>query len=492
MPRYDGAALPVLIFVAACSARSSPGAVSRSASDCDLAKTTEGQVSVEAGAVSAGGAALSTGRPVVVGVDGSVDLAHAPFPRNSAEWFAFAQIYETLVQVDCEGRIGPGLAESWIRRPDGRSWLFTLRRGARFHDGTPVTPLDVAASWTAPQAATSSAATLGIVLATEIGERLLRVELSEPGVGPERFADPQLAVHRATVGHGWPAGTGPYAATDSGGRLVLVPWAAGSTVAGRPRIRFESIGGDARNPLDVGVDVLVTADQAAIAYARARQSYTTVALPWEVTHVLVISQLGSDRGESGRAEAPPGVLESIARDVVPAEARAAQPPPAWASTRSCAVATAGGTRAPRPTDERTANHRTDRILYSERDRVGRALAERLVAITAPSGYGSSDSWLSALLPESRARLTATGLAPAAFAAALRAASDAAYVLPVSRSATDPCAEIGLVRTGIRLIPLVDTRATVILRSGLAGVQRDRRGILLFGGVHWKDAGGRNQ
>jgi peptide/nickel transport system substrate-binding protein len=53
------------------------------------------------------------------------------------------QIYETLLRYDPATRqIRPGLAESWQMSSDGRVWTFRLRRGVRFHDGT---PLDAAA-----------------------------------------------------------------------------------------------------------------------------------------------------------------------------------------------------------------------------------------------------------------------------------------------------------------------------------------------------------
>src|ERR1700687_2042839 len=37
----------------------------------------------------------------------------------------------------------PSLAESWTVSKDGRTWEFVLRKGARFHNGEPVTGEDV-------------------------------------------------------------------------------------------------------------------------------------------------------------------------------------------------------------------------------------------------------------------------------------------------------------------------------------------------------------
>lgn len=45
---------------------------------------------------------------------------------------------ETLVMRDAAGRIAPGLAASWEIADGGRTYLFTLRPGAKFHDGTAV------------------------------------------------------------------------------------------------------------------------------------------------------------------------------------------------------------------------------------------------------------------------------------------------------------------------------------------------------------------
>src|SRR5262245_9166767 len=54
-----------------------------------------------------------------------------------------AEIFETLVGTAADSTdVVPGLAESWTTSSDGLAWTFKLRRGVRFHDGT---PLDAAA-----------------------------------------------------------------------------------------------------------------------------------------------------------------------------------------------------------------------------------------------------------------------------------------------------------------------------------------------------------
>jgi peptide/nickel transport system substrate-binding protein len=49
-------------------------------------------------------------------------------------------------------KLEPELAESWKVAPDGESVTFKLRRGAKFHDGTPVTAKDV--KWSFDRAVT--------------------------------------------------------------------------------------------------------------------------------------------------------------------------------------------------------------------------------------------------------------------------------------------------------------------------------------------------
>lgn len=56
-------------------------------------------------------------------------------------------IFETLVGFRDDLTIGPVLAESWEVSDDGRTYTFTLREGATFHDGEAVTSGDVKWNW---------------------------------------------------------------------------------------------------------------------------------------------------------------------------------------------------------------------------------------------------------------------------------------------------------------------------------------------------------
>jgi peptide/nickel transport system substrate-binding protein len=71
---------------------------------------------------------------------------------------AWPSVFETLVILDESGRANPGLAVSWRRDAMGKRWVFRLRGGVKFHDGSPLTPETAAAAlngngWTAQAAA---------------------------------------------------------------------------------------------------------------------------------------------------------------------------------------------------------------------------------------------------------------------------------------------------------------------------------------------------
>ena len=54
--------------------------------------------------------------------------------------------FDQLVAVDSQFRPQPQMAEGWTVEDDGRSYIFTLREGLKFHDGQPVRSQDCIAS----------------------------------------------------------------------------------------------------------------------------------------------------------------------------------------------------------------------------------------------------------------------------------------------------------------------------------------------------------
>ncbi|SEA94608.1 ABC transporter substrate-binding protein [Rubrimonas cliftonensis] len=63
----------------------------------------------------------------------------SPDPTVSGSIFTRMGVAETLVEVDAEGRLTPGLATAWEVSADGLTWRFAIRDGVAFHDGTPLT-----------------------------------------------------------------------------------------------------------------------------------------------------------------------------------------------------------------------------------------------------------------------------------------------------------------------------------------------------------------
>jgi peptide/nickel transport system substrate-binding protein len=66
-----------------------------------------------------------------------------------------SHIFDTLVMADPNGKLVPGLAESW-RAIDDTTWEFRLRPGVLFHDGSPMTAEDVIFSLNRPATLTTS------------------------------------------------------------------------------------------------------------------------------------------------------------------------------------------------------------------------------------------------------------------------------------------------------------------------------------------------
>ncbi|MQA80167.1 MAG: hypothetical protein GEV10_17065 [Streptosporangiales bacterium] len=101
------------------------------------------------GCGGSGGTGGSSGKPqaggdlVMARADEATSLLPSVPTDNSAIWI-IEEIYDTLTVPSQDGEtVEPSLATSWKQSKDKLSWTFTLRKGATFTNGDPVTSADV-------------------------------------------------------------------------------------------------------------------------------------------------------------------------------------------------------------------------------------------------------------------------------------------------------------------------------------------------------------
>ena len=132
---------------------------------------------------------------------------------------------ESLVALDALGEAQPALSTSW-EQLDSRTWRFELRSGVYFHDGTPLTAGQVAASLTAAAMASPKPRILDGVQLTvrpDGDNAVLVTTQSDDPLIPQRLSSPQLSILAASAykpgGVVSPvnAGTGPYVLADVDG-----------------------------------------------------------------------------------------------------------------------------------------------------------------------------------------------------------------------------------------------------------------------------------
>lgn len=235
---------------------------------------------------------------------------------------ALAHIFDRLVAVDTEGRLQPGLAESWTATSP-TEWEFKLRRGVTFHDGTPFTARDVAFTVArVPRVENSpgpftayvrNIASLEIVddhtirLKTPAPDPFLPRDLGRVFIIPASLGEgvrtPDFNAGRATIG------TGPYRLVEyvPSDRLVFVRndtyW------GGRPdwaRVVMRPNKSDASRAaalLSGDVDMIDFPAAADLAGMRRRPEFAVVQEP--AARIMYV-QLDHDREVSPHAQGPDG------------------------------------------------------------------------------------------------------------------------------------------------------------------------------------------
>jgi hypothetical protein len=438
--------------------------------------------------VSSGDA--TNGAAITVALTTLVDPAHAPSPRDAGERLLFAQLYEPLLRLDCTGDVVPGLAQSWSRDSSTVAglarWSFVLRSDARFGRRERVRAADVVSSWrSSADADAHSRRPAGDLIAAiasaarAADDSTLVVAVPDSLVPLRAFASPELAVARPeSDGRGWPYGTTSYyvdptladSARASAVRLPLVG-AIGlrSTGAANPLLFQVRPDADARDILDAGTDLLITASPSAIQYARTQENRLSLPLPWSRSYALVVPALEGRESITDCSSADLRPLRDALATAVHAEARGADGPCWWETERSDAT--------PSPTDARS-----HRILYPIEDPTARELAERIVALAAPGREEPATAALHRVAPElfESGGWSAAGIDSLRFAESLARGREGAYILALPRDPAWPAAaRASLVAAApwlaplghaTSLVPLVDTRETLLIRR-VRGIPR---------------------
>jgi peptide/nickel transport system substrate-binding protein/oligopeptide transport system substrate-binding protein len=142
---------------------------------------------------------------------------------------AVAYVFDGLTRFTPEARVEPALAERWDASPDGTRFVFHLRSGVKFTDGTPLTAKTVIASWQraldpatkggrgeplqpirgAKDFAAGKAKSISGLSAPD--DSTVVVQLEEPlGIFPKLLAMPVASVVPPKMVSDRPIGTGPW------------------------------------------------------------------------------------------------------------------------------------------------------------------------------------------------------------------------------------------------------------------------------------------
>lgn len=220
--------------------------------------------------------AAQTRRELRVGVPGLPAELDPASALSGAVPLVARQVFDTLVTYALTSTdIEPALATRWSVSRDGLTWSFTLRAGVRFHDGTPLTAVEVAASFArqlspdagaAPSRPVWSALLRGVpgvvreVRASDA--RTVQIVLTQPyAVLLTVLAHPGFGVVKSGADHdGTPRllGSGPYRLAEvAAGRMVLEAhpnhWTGGPRTE---RLVFVDMGNDERAEADLDAQTL--------------------------------------------------------------------------------------------------------------------------------------------------------------------------------------------------------------------------------------------
>jgi peptide/nickel transport system substrate-binding protein len=239
---------------------------------------------------------------------------HSETPTNSMN----KNIYDCLVDFDSELNVMPALAEKW-ENPDNLTWVFHLRKGVSFHDGTPFTAEDVKFSIERCKNWEKSGfkATVGQVSTVEvIDEDTVKITTKEAfGILPRKLAQVMILSKKFVEEHGedyiadHANGTGPYKLKEwvKGDHLTLL--ANETYFRGAPRIKTVTLRPLTNDPTRTAALLsgeVHLIDDVPVRDVNRIKANETVEVATRPSLRLIYLQMDHDRAESPKIESPTG------------------------------------------------------------------------------------------------------------------------------------------------------------------------------------------
>lgn len=193
--------------------------------------------------------ATPTGPTIRLGTDVDAGTLDPRLMRNTTAYRVNDLIYDGLVRLDADLNPVPALASRW-ESPDPTTWIFHLRDGVPFHDGTILSAEDVVFTYRTILDPALGSPFRSLLLPVEkveaVDAHTVRLELSEPYAPLLSYLDVGIA-SRSHVDAGAddasrPVGTGPMrlSSWQRGSRIVLEAFE--DHWAGAPSVqRFEFV-----------------------------------------------------------------------------------------------------------------------------------------------------------------------------------------------------------------------------------------------------------
>ncbi len=477
--------------------------------------------------------------PVNISLADTVVPAHLPYPENESEEMIYSQLYQPLIQLDCNGSAYAGAALNWETDSNGRRWEFYLGSEMKWSDGSPVLGDEIVYAWEESKDNAGLAAAgypwslIESVRFVQTDELKLIVRLSKSVNDGERlFAHPSLCLYKFDGDQLWPPGTGPFAVSTSTNLSITCKrnrFYRGLVGGSRPdelRFRVRPGGGDPRDFLSDDTDVILTQDQRMLEYIAYHPEYMAIPLSWNRVYMFASPLLSAVSPEdvSPGADSQSDIFalienelndlkENLSRFDVRSDARPARSEiyPVL-EEKSDLSETEFTTRWLRDRGEMAGEEsnyfeHTNHIAYPGNDINAQLIAERFAGLASPRRLKrqvSSGSRLSRLFQLLFGEQPITSsvshkFSPSVFHARLVLGLDRAYIFPLRYQDNAPAvlnaSAAGLMNgswigsnseEGKSMLPLVTCRSYLVVRRKLCGFYSDFYGTIMFADTGWKE------